>query len=174
MLPRIAAQMAIRALPMRSPRRSAIAAFGSIVSGSPEAASLWGYAGKRYDPATGSYDYGFRDYEPSQGRLTTVDPIRDGSNWYAYCNADPINYVDLWGLQDIVALQQFGQQLSSSPLFVAGAAVTVFVLIDDALDGAFSDPVFEALDTVETFIEEKRRKRDKEGNPIPPASQAPE
>jgi RHS repeat-associated protein len=73
-------------------------AFGSIVSGDPEAASLWGYAGKRYDPATGSYDYGFRDYAPSQGRFTSVDPIRDGANWYGYCDADPVNYVDLWGL----------------------------------------------------------------------------
>jgi RHS repeat-associated protein len=73
-------------------------AFGSLVSGDPEAASLWGYAGKRYDPATGSYDYGFRDYAPSQGRFTSVDPIRDGANWYGYCDADPVNFVDLWGL----------------------------------------------------------------------------
>jgi RHS repeat-associated protein len=73
-------------------------AFGSIVTGAPEAASLWGYAGKRYDPATGSYDYGFRDYAPSQGRFTSVDPIRDGANWYGYCDADPVNFVDLWGL----------------------------------------------------------------------------
>ena len=32
------------------------------------------------------------------GRFTTVDPIRDGSNWYAYVNGDPINRIDLWGL----------------------------------------------------------------------------
>ena len=25
--------------------------------------------------------------------------IRDGSNWYAYCNSDPVNYVDAWGLE---------------------------------------------------------------------------
>ena len=31
-------------------------------------------------------------------RFTTVDPIRDGSNWFAYVNNDPVNYVDLWGL----------------------------------------------------------------------------
>ncbi len=35
---------------------------------------------------------------PGLARFTTVDPIRDGSNWYAYCNADPVNYVDMWGL----------------------------------------------------------------------------
>jgi hypothetical protein len=31
-------------------------------------------------------------------RFTTVDPIRDGNNWFAYVNNDPVNYVDLWGL----------------------------------------------------------------------------
>ena len=31
-------------------------------------------------------------------RFTTVDPIRDGTNWFAYVNNDPVNYVDLWGL----------------------------------------------------------------------------
>ena len=59
---------------------------------------VFGYAGKPYDPVTGLSDYGFRDYAPSLARFTTVDPIRDGSNWYAYCNADPVNYVDAWGL----------------------------------------------------------------------------
>ncbi|MCK5201725.1 MAG: hypothetical protein KAR21_25400, partial [Spirochaetales bacterium] len=32
----------------------------------------------------GFYDYGFRDYDPVQMRFTTVDPIKSGSNWYAY------------------------------------------------------------------------------------------
>ena len=59
---------------------------------------VFGYAGKPYDPVTGLSDYGFRDYAPSLARFTTVDPIRDGSNWYAYCNSDPVNYVDMWGL----------------------------------------------------------------------------
>jgi len=31
-------------------------------------------------------------------RFTTVDPIRDGANWFAYVNNDPVNYVDLLGL----------------------------------------------------------------------------
>ena len=25
--------------------------------------------------------------------------IRDGSNWFAYCNGDPVNFVDLLGLE---------------------------------------------------------------------------
>ena len=60
-------------------------------------ALVFGYAGKPYDPVTGLSDYGFRDYAPTLARFTTADPIRDGSNWYAYCNSDPVNYVDMWG-----------------------------------------------------------------------------
>ena len=44
------------------------------------------------------YNYGYRDYSPHTVRFTTVDPIRDGANWFAYVNNDPVNYVDLWGL----------------------------------------------------------------------------
>jgi RHS repeat-associated protein len=57
-----------------------------------------GYTGKPYDASTGLYDYGYRDYSPVLARFTTLDPIRDGSNWFAYVNNDPVNYVDLWGL----------------------------------------------------------------------------
>jgi RHS repeat-associated protein len=57
-----------------------------------------GYTGKPYDSATGLYDYGYRDYASATARFTTVDPIRDGSNWFAYVNNDPVNWVDPWGL----------------------------------------------------------------------------
>ncbi|NLF84094.1 MAG: RHS repeat-associated core domain-containing protein [Candidatus Gastranaerophilales bacterium] len=73
------------------------------VFGSPYLSNLdndmsFGYCGKIYDNGTGLYDYGFRDYSPNQARFTTVDPIRDGSNWFAYVVNDPVNYVDPFGL----------------------------------------------------------------------------
>lgn len=49
------------------------------------------------------YNYGYRDYVPQTARFSTVDPIRDGNNWFAYCNNEPVNYVDLWGLAEIIA-----------------------------------------------------------------------
>ena len=58
----------------------------------------FGYCGKVYDNGTGLYDYGFRDYSPNQARFTTVDPIRDGSNWFSYVVNDPVNYIDPFGL----------------------------------------------------------------------------
>jgi RHS repeat-associated protein len=60
-----------------------------------------GYTGKPYDTATGLYNYGYRDYKPEAARFTTIDPVRDGANWFAYVNNDPVNWVDLWGLADI-------------------------------------------------------------------------
>ena len=80
-----------------------LAAFGSKsssevrITAENQSTQSYGYAGKPYDFATGLYDYGFRDYSPTVARFTTVDPIRDGSNWFSYCNGDPVNFVDLWG-----------------------------------------------------------------------------
>ena len=58
----------------------------------------FGYLGKPYNADTELYDYGFRDYSPEIARFTSVDPIRDGRNWFCYVVNDPVNYVDLWGL----------------------------------------------------------------------------
>ena len=43
-------------------------------------------------------DYGFRDYSPAYARFMTEDPIRDGTNWFAYVGNNPVNWVDPWGL----------------------------------------------------------------------------
>lgn len=73
-------------------------AFGSLVQGNFTASSDFGYLGKQHDPTSALYNYGFRDYSPLNSRFTTQDPIRDGTNWFAYCNGDPVNFVDLLGL----------------------------------------------------------------------------
>ena len=57
-----------------------------------------GYNGKPYDAVLGHYNYGFRDYDPMTGRFATVDPVRDGRNWYVYTANDPVNFIDPWGL----------------------------------------------------------------------------
>ena len=72
--------------------------FGNPVAGDFTTGTDYGYLGKPYDSITGLYNYGYRDYSPQTVRFTTIDPIRDGSNWFAYVNNDPVNYIDLWGL----------------------------------------------------------------------------
>jgi RHS repeat-associated protein len=74
-------------------------AFGKPYAGDLDNGMNLGYMGKPYDSNTGLYNYGYRDYKPEAARFTTVDPIRDGSNWFVYVNSDPVNYTDLWGLE---------------------------------------------------------------------------
>ena len=73
-------------------------AFGTLIQGSLTGAKDFGYLGKQYDSTSRLYNYGYRDYHPESARFTTIDPIRDGSNWFTYVNNDPVNFVDLWGL----------------------------------------------------------------------------
>ena len=73
-------------------------AFGGNYEGKLETDER-GYNGKPHDPVTGLYNYGYRDYDPVTGRFSTVDPIRDGRNWYVYVGNDPVNYIDAWGLE---------------------------------------------------------------------------
>ncbi|MDR0638794.1 MAG: RHS repeat-associated core domain-containing protein [Spirochaetaceae bacterium] len=74
-------------------------AFGKPYKGDLNSGMNLGYTGKPYDTVTGLYNYGYRDYKSEVARFTTVDPIRDGVNWFAYVNNDPVNWVDLWGLE---------------------------------------------------------------------------
>ena len=43
------------------------------------------YCGEYYDKETGKIYLRARYYTPRLGRFTTLDPIRDGTNWYLYC-----------------------------------------------------------------------------------------
>ena len=74
-------------------------AFGSLVQGDITGTTDFGYLGKQHDPTSHLYNYGYRDYKPQTARFTTLDPICDGNNWFSYCNCDPINFIDLWGLE---------------------------------------------------------------------------
>ena len=47
---------------------------------------------------TSSLKHSIYEYSPQTVRFTTIDPIRDGANWFTYVNNDPVNYIDLWGL----------------------------------------------------------------------------
>jgi RHS repeat-associated protein len=72
--------------------------FGEAYEGDLGGGMNLGYTGKPYDVVTGMYNYGYRDYKAEVARFTSEDPIRDGSNWYAYVNNDPVNWIDPWGL----------------------------------------------------------------------------
>ena len=58
----------------------------------------FGYCGEYFDQETGFIYLRNRYYNPTIGRFTQEDPIRDGSNWYAYCANNPTSFVDPLGL----------------------------------------------------------------------------
>lgn len=61
----------------------------------------FGFAGGLYDPDTGLVRFGARDYDPALGRWTAKDPILFGGgdpNLYGYVVGDPVNGIDLNGL----------------------------------------------------------------------------
>lgn len=74
-------------------------AFGTLINGDLTGITDFGYLGKQHDPTSRLYNYGYRDYKSQTARFTTVDPIRDGTNWFCYVNNDPVNFVDLLGLE---------------------------------------------------------------------------
>ena len=116
-------------------------AFGSVVQGRFSGTSDSGYLGKQYDPAVSLYNYGYRDYNPATARFTTADPIRDGINWFTYCNADPVNFVDLWGLtvkdQGRVIQDDSTAKLGKGNKTIqdAGCVLTAYVRIAQAVSG---------------------------------------
>jgi RHS repeat-associated protein len=62
----------------------------------------FGFGGGRFDPDVGLVRFGLRDYEPATGRWIAKDPIRftgSGGNLYSYVAGDPVNSLDLLGLQ---------------------------------------------------------------------------
>ena len=59
------------------------------------------YCGEYFDDETESVYLRARYYSPVLGRFITEDPIRDGLNWYTYCGANPILFVDIFGLEKV-------------------------------------------------------------------------
>jgi RHS repeat-associated protein len=64
----------------------------------------FGYSGSAgyQEDETGLQLLGHRYYDSSTGRFITRDPIKDGRNWYVYCDGNPVNRVDANGLDWII------------------------------------------------------------------------
>jgi len=74
--------------------------FGNVLT---EAASLsndFKFSTKQADKRGQLIDFGARWYDPEVGRWTQRDPlgVAGGLNLYGYCNGNPLNLIDPWGL----------------------------------------------------------------------------
>ena len=77
-------------------------AFGNEVNRDKNDTNPFRYCGEYWDNETESIYLRARYYNPSIGRFTTEDPIKDGSNWYAYCSGNPVLFKDTNGLFRII------------------------------------------------------------------------
>ncbi|MDX2066572.1 MAG: RHS repeat-associated core domain-containing protein [Fimbriimonadaceae bacterium] len=101
-------------------------AFGNVAAVSGTWTGPFGFAGNwgyQEDGDSGLQLLGHRYYDPSTGRFLTRDPIKDGRNWYTYCENNPLTAVDPEGLQ---VYGGFGASPGSQSFFIRPDGTLVF------------------------------------------------
>ncbi|MDP4267996.1 MAG: RHS repeat-associated core domain-containing protein [Bacteroidota bacterium] len=73
--------------------------WGNIVQDTNPGFQPFGFAGGIHDRDSKLIRFGARDYDSETGRWTCKDPAKfeTGTNWYIYCNQNPINLNDSSG-----------------------------------------------------------------------------
>lgn len=89
------------------------------------------FTGKKISQDTGLLYFGARWYDPEVGRFISVDPVKDGMNWYAYCYNNPVKNIDPNGLEVYVGRNQVTPQISVFGFTLAPATYHTFVLVTD-------------------------------------------
>ncbi|MBN1113101.1 MAG: hypothetical protein JXA53_09345, partial [Bacteroidales bacterium] len=79
-------------------------AFGEQLKKLGEGEAKYTYGGKELDDSTNLYYFNARYYDATIGRFINVDPVQDGTNWYVYCNNNPLSFVDPTGLSGMLPL----------------------------------------------------------------------
>ena len=79
-------------------------AYGMVIGSTGTWKGPFGYSGSAgyQEDETGLQLLGHRYYDSSTGRFITRDPIKDGRNWYGYCDNNPVNAIDADGLKKVV------------------------------------------------------------------------
>ncbi|MFV0400644.1 MAG: RHS repeat-associated core domain-containing protein, partial [Oscillospiraceae bacterium] len=73
-------------------------AFGNEMEPNDKDSNPFRYCGEYWDKETKTIYLRARNYNPRTGRFSQEDPIKDGRNWYAYCQDNPILWIDPTGL----------------------------------------------------------------------------
>jgi len=79
-------------------------AYGTPTTRTGSATTPFGYAGQYTDAETGLQYLRARYYDPATSQFLSVDPLVGATKQpYVYASADPLSYVDPWGLADCIA-----------------------------------------------------------------------
>ena len=105
-------------------------AFGSVLNQNGTKVFTASFTGKMYDAEAGMYYFNARWYDSEIGRFITEDPARDGIDWYAYCNNNPLRYTDPDGLEILSVVtdkqeQSTGNLGNSETTTIASAGCTL-------------------------------------------------
>ena len=79
----------------------------------PNVNQPFGFTGYQFDSVSGLQYAQARFYSPILGRFSAEDPIKDQFNWYDYCIANPIKFIDPSGL--MVPDDWHGPQYGTTP-----------------------------------------------------------
>ncbi len=71
--------------------------YGELLYSSGDESTKYQFTGQEKDEVTGYNYYGARYYDPEIGRFLQADTVLDGINRYAYCQNNPVKYVDPTG-----------------------------------------------------------------------------
>ena len=135
--------------------------FGNEINPDPNDSNPFRYCGEYFDVHSGTYYLRNRYYYPRLGRFTTIDPIKDGHNWYVYCNNNPIISIDPFGLKagqyyDTVeeAIDAWIRDYAaeSFELGIELGSVIYYKEIDNYRVCAYTEPVVGTVDRVKTSI----------------------
>lgn len=81
------------------------------------------YNGKELQEGTEWYDFGFRFYDPSIARFSSMDPLAEKFYWvspFNYAENRPVDGVDFWGLQYIEYDEVAAYNYSAPSITVSG------------------------------------------------------
>ncbi|MBD3753996.1 MAG: hypothetical protein IE935_16625, partial [Micrococcales bacterium] len=122
----------------RSPAATSPASAWATSAGN---AGRFQYTGQAWLTEAGLYHYRARAYLPQIGRFLQTDPIgyAAGANLYAYVGADPVNWIDPFGLQHarVPCLMPTPDRFACADIWVDGRRVppAEFYLGDGSLGG---------------------------------------
>ena len=86
--------------------------------------NIIGFTTYTYDIVLDMYFAQARMYNADNRRFMSVDPVKDSANWYAYCNGNPITFVDPSGTSPKDTLYGFVTALDDN-IFLGVAQKTV-------------------------------------------------